>query len=111
MLRLGGKLLIVTTNKDLFDFTLNPFLHRYLGVCELAQELTAAGFDAGFAALIDTREVSLRQRVLRPVKSLVTKLGLMPKSMHGKAWMKKLFFGEIAVMPADISTVPIDFPN
>lgn len=109
VLRPGGKLLIVTANNDLFDFTPSPLSHRYLGVRELAQELTAVGFDAGFAALIDTREVSLRQRVLRPVKSLVTKLGLIPKSMHGKAWMKKLFFGEMAVMPADIATVPIDY--
>lgn len=109
VLRLGGQLLVVTANKDLFDFTPSPFSRRYLGVTELATELAAAGFSTEFAALIDTRTVSMRQRVLRPVKSLVTKSGLMPKSMHGKAWMKKLFFGEMAVMPADIATALINY--
>lgn len=109
VLRPGGQLLVVTANKDLFDFTPSPFSRRYLGVAELTAELAAAGFSTEFAALIDTRTVSLRQRVLRPVKSLVTRAGLMPKSMHGKAWMKKLFFGQMAVMPADIATAPIDY--
>lgn len=109
VLRPGGQLLIVTANKDLFDFTASPYSQRYLGVVELATELGAAGFSTEFGGLIDTRTVSLRQRILRPVKTVVTRLGLMPKSMHGKAWMKKLFFGEMAEMPADISASPIDY--
>lgn len=109
VLRPGGQLLIVTANKDLFDFTPSPYSRRYLGVVELASELRAAGFVPEFGGLIDTRSVSMRQRILRPVKSLVTRAGLMPKSMHGKAWMKKLFFGEMAVMPADVAATPIDY--
>lgn len=109
VLRPDGRLLIVTANKDLFDFTPSPFSQRYLGVTELAQEAMAAGFAPEFFALIDTRTVSLRQRILRPVKSVVTKLGLMPKTMHGKALFKKLFFGEMAVMSGDISNCSIDY--
>jgi SAM-dependent methyltransferase len=108
-LRPGGQLLIVTANKDLFDFTPSPYSQRYLGVAELDGELAEHGFACEFAALIDTRKVSMRQKLLRPVKTLVTKFGLIPRSMHGKAWMKRLFFGEMAVMPADISLTPIDY--
>jgi ubiquinone/menaquinone biosynthesis C-methylase UbiE len=103
VLRPGGQLLIVMANKDLYDFTPSPFSRRYLGVAELRTELAAAGFLSQFYALIDTRTVSVRQRILRPVKLMASKLGLIPKTMHGKEWLKKLFFGQMAIMPADIS--------
>jgi SAM-dependent methyltransferase len=109
VLRQGGRLLIVTANKDLYDFTPSPFSKRYLGVRELHQELGLSGFNSEFWGLIDTRTVSVRQRILRPVKSIVSKFGLMPKTMSGKAWMKKLFFGEMTVMPSDIMDAPFEY--
>lgn len=102
ILRPEGKLLIVTANKDLYDFTPSPYSTRYLGVRELQQELGDSSFVCDFWGLIDTRTVSIRQRMLRPVKGIVSKFGLIPKTMSGKTWMKKLFFGEMAVMPANI---------
>ncbi len=109
VLRPNGKLLIVTANKDLYDFSPSPYSTRYLGVTELARELGRNGFTSQFGGLIDTRTVSIRQRILRPVKGVVTRLGLMPKTMHGKAWMKKLFFGEMAVMPADLTQIAFQY--
>jgi ubiquinone/menaquinone biosynthesis C-methylase UbiE len=113
VLRQDGQVLIVSANKDLYDFTASPYSKRYLGVMELREELSAAGFVCQFSALIDTREVSVRQRILRPVKLAASHLGLIPKTMHGKEWLKKLFFGDMAIMPADISEMPIDYsePN
>jgi ubiquinone/menaquinone biosynthesis C-methylase UbiE len=111
ILRPGGILLIVTANPDLYDFTPSPFSHRYLGVLELQTALSNAGFSTQFSALIDTRTVSLRQRMLRPVKSILTQLDLMPKTMKGKQWMKKLFFGEMALMPGDISEYPVVYDD
>lgn len=105
VLRPGGQLLIATANKDLYDFTPSPFSHRYLGVMELAQELGDAGFSTRFSGHIDTSAVSLRQRVLRPAKFIASKLGLIPKTMQGKESLKKLFFGQMAVMPADLTTI------
>jgi ubiquinone/menaquinone biosynthesis C-methylase UbiE len=109
VLRQDGQILIVSANKDLYDFTASPYSKRYLGVIELRDELSAAGFACQFAALINTREVSLRQRILRPVKLAASKLGLIPKTMHGKEWLKKIFFGDMAVMPSDISKENIQY--
>lgn len=109
ILRPGGTLLIVTANRDLYDFTPSPFSHLYFGVLELHDVLSKAGFTSSFFALIDTRTVSMRQRLLRPLKTAATRLGLVPKTMHGKEWLKKLFFGEMAIMPGDISQCPIDY--
>lgn len=109
VLRAGGRLLIVTANKDLFDFTASPFSQRYLGVAELTVELDAAGFRPTFGGLIDTRTVSIRQRILRPIKFVASRLHLIPKTMHGKAWLKRLFFGEMTSMPGDIRDIPIEY--
>jgi ubiquinone/menaquinone biosynthesis C-methylase UbiE len=103
VLKPGGQLMIVTANKDLYDFTPSPYSTRYLGVVELTDELRAAGFSPEFFGHLDTRTVSHRQRLLRPFKLMASKLGLVPKTMHGKERLKKLFFGEMAVMPSDIS--------
>lgn len=109
VLRPEGKLLIVSANKDLSDFTPSPYAHHYLGVPELAKELRLAGFVGQFGGLIDIRLVSVRQKLLRPVKAIAGRLGIMPRTMHGKAFLKKLFFGEMTTMPADIRSVPLDY--
>lgn len=105
----GGALLVVTANKDLSDFTASPYSVRYLGAKDLNTELTAAGFDPQIAGLIDISSVSARQRILRPIKALASRLGLVPKTMRGKELLKRLFFGDMTVMPADISSIPFDY--
>lgn len=102
-LRPGGTLLIATANKDLFDFTPSPHSHRYLGVVELERELAAFGFAVRCYGDTPLGEVSWRQRVLRPVKAMVTSLNLMPKSMSGKKLLKRLVFGNLVKMPAEIT--------
>ncbi len=103
VLRPGGTLLIATANKDLFDFTPSPHSHRYLGVVELERELSAHGFTVRCYGDTPLGEVSWRQRILRPVKAMVTSLNLMPKSMSGKKLLKRLVFGNLVKMPAEIT--------
>lgn len=109
VLRPGGKLLVVSANKDLYDFTPSPFTKRYLGAAELASELSVYGFSTELSGYLDTTRTSARQRLLRPVKALASRLGLMPRTMHGKERLKKLFFGEMTVMPADLAPVSFDY--
>lgn len=109
VLRPGGKILITTANKDLYDFHPSPFAHRYLGVKELTAELSDANFTTEMWGYLDTADVSMRQRILRPVKALASKLGLIPKTMHGKEWLKKLFFGTMATMPPSLVNIPFAY--
>lgn len=106
VLRPGGHLLIATANKDLYDFNPSPFSVRYYGVVELGELCRRHGFDADFRGYVDVTKVSLRQRVLRPIKSLAARLGLIPKTMGGKEFLKKLFFGSIVDMPRSILDTP-----
>lgn len=98
----GGKLLIVTTNKDIFDFHPSPFSTVYHGVVELAEALRHHGFDCSFWGDTPVSATSLKQRLLRPIKWAVVHLGLMPNTMAGKKLMKRLVFGALVPMPAEL---------
>jgi SAM-dependent methyltransferase len=102
VLRPGGRVLIATANKDLFDFNPSPFSHSYYGANELVALFKARGFDARVFGYMSVGEVSLRQRVLRPVKKLAVALGLMPKSLKGKRLLKRFVFGSLVTMPAEL---------
>ncbi len=108
VLRPGGHLLIASANKDLFDFTPSPHSHRYFGVVELATELGALGFEVQCFGDTPIDQVSPWQRVLRPVKMAASRLGLIPKSMKAKKLLKRLVFGGLVTMPAeiDVATAP-----
>jgi SAM-dependent methyltransferase len=102
VLRPGGRLLIATANKDLYDFNPSPHSHNYLGVVELERGLLRYGFTSDFFGDTPLKAVSARQRILRPVKALAARLGLIPKSKAGKKWLKRLVFGELVQMPPEI---------
>jgi len=121
VLRPGGTLLIATANKDLFDFNPSPRSHRYFGVVEFGKDLARHGFSTEFWGDTPLEELSTRQQVLRPVKALASKLGLIPKSMKGKKLLKRLVFGGLVKMPPEIvgnsapriapSPLPIGMPD
>lgn len=103
VLRRGGTLLVASANKDLFDFNPSPRSTRYLGVVELGEVLQQHGFSAEFFGDTPMGTVSIRQRVLRPAKAVAARLGLIPKSMHGKKRLKRLVFGRLVPMPAELT--------
>jgi SAM-dependent methyltransferase len=109
VLRPGGHLLIATANKDLYDFVPSPFSVAYYGVTELADLARKYGLSPEFWGFVDVSNISVRQRILRPLKSIASRLGLIPKTMGGKEFLKKLFFGRLVDMPVSILDVPIDY--
>ena len=112
VLRADGCVLIVTVNKDQWDFHPSSHSVTYYGVQELRDLFAAHGFTCEFSAIEPVDSVSLRQRVLRPVKKLAVMSGIMPKTMAGKRWLKRLVFGPQAPMPAEIreGAVPYEPP-
>ena len=103
VLRPGGSVLIATANKDLSDFSPSSHSRTYYGVVELELVLRSKGFSTEYFGFISISHISIRQRILRPVKQMAVKLGLMPKTMTGKKLLKKLVFGELVEMPVEIT--------
>lgn len=96
-------MLIATANKDLYDFNPSPHSYKYYGVVELNDLFAKQGFEAEFFGDTPVEDVSMRQRVLRPVKKLAVMLGIMPKTTGGKKWLKRIVFGGLVEMPAEIT--------
>ncbi len=103
ILRPGGKVLIANANKDLYDFNPSPYTYEYHGVVELERLFAEHGFKAECFGHLPIGEVSLRQKVLRPVKKLAVALGLIPKTAEGKKFLKRLVFGGLVKMPAEVT--------
>ncbi len=103
VLRPTGKVLIATANKDLYDFNPSPDSYMHYGVMELEELLVENSFSCEFFGYFHVRSASWRQRLLRPIKKLVVVLGLMPRTMAGKKFFKRLVFGKLHQMPAEIT--------
>ena len=51
----------------------------------------------------------LFQRILRPIKKLAVMLNMVPKTMRGKKWLKRLVFGELVKLPNEINMDAYEF--
>lgn len=111
VLRLGGKVLIATANKDLFDFNPSPHSFVYYGVKELTQLFAENGFSTNFFGYVPVDSLSVKQKILRPIKKFVVNSGLMPKTMAGKKLLKRLVFGSLIPMPAEICADMVNYAS
>ncbi len=102
ILRPGGKVLIATANKDLYDFNPSPYTYKYYGTVELNRLFTDRGFSVELFGDTPVDQISIRQKILRPVKKIASSLHLIPGSMKAKKRLKKIMFGELIKMPAEI---------
>jgi SAM-dependent methyltransferase len=109
VLRPGGVVLIATANKDLYDFNPSPYSLRYFGVTEFGELFGRHDFACEYFGYMPVSEASARQRVLRPIKAFVARAGLMPKTMAGKKLLKRLVFGSMVQMPAEITVDSMDY--
>lgn len=109
VLRPNGMILIATANKDLYDFNPSPFSCRYLGIVELGELFGSHDFACEFFGHMPVADVSFRQRILRPIKAFAVRAGLMPKTMAGKKLLKRLVFGKMVPMPAEIAPDEVSY--
>lgn len=102
VLRKNGRVLIVTTNKDIFGFNPSSFSTTYYGISELKDLLLKNGFSCEFFGVDSENVSSFRKIIVRWVKYLAVTLNLIPKTMEGKKWLKKIIFGDLVKLPNEI---------
>jgi ubiquinone/menaquinone biosynthesis C-methylase UbiE len=103
VLRPGGLLLVCSANRDLPDFNPSPFSHRYFSVPELSELLRQAGFQVSCWGEDPVDPASLVESALREAKRLARDFGLIPQTMRGKQLLKRLVFGRLVPMPAELT--------
>ncbi len=121
VLRNDGVLILCTANKDWADFNPSPFSVRYFSVpgldALLKQKFAYVDFYGGFLA--DTSRP--RDAIVSFVKRSAVHLHLVPKTMEGKKVLKRVFFGKLYPVPAEVkegmaeyikpTPIPSDSPN
>lgn len=102
VLRPGGVLLVCSVNREWADFNPSPFSTRYYSAKGLSELLEGAGFKAEIRAGFEAAAKTPLQKTVSLVKRFAVRLGLIPKSMKGKAWLKRLFYGKLAELGPEI---------
>ena len=102
VLRTGGTLIIVTVNRKWQGFNASPFSVRYFSAQELADLLSDSGFEPRILLGFKDRAPSLPGRLKSGLRRLAVGLRLIPKTMHGKQWLKRLFYGTLAPIEREL---------
>lgn len=99
----GGKILLATANKDLFDFNPSPFSYNYFNPPELQELLNKHGFDTVFFGGNPKSITDRKSKFLTFIKHFAVKYRLIPASMNGKRLIKRLIFGPLITMPKELN--------
>jgi ubiquinone/menaquinone biosynthesis C-methylase UbiE len=102
VLRPSGKVLIATANKDLSDFNASPCSYKYYGAKDLHELFQRHGFTVEVFGYMPVESISWRQKVLRPIKRFVVGAGHRLGHEAGKKLLKRLVFGRLVLMPAEL---------
>ncbi len=102
ILRKGGILLISTVNKEWSDFNPSPFSTRYFSAKELHQLLGKHGFEVELYGAFSVERSSTREIVTSLFKKVAIKLRLMPRTMKGKEFLKRIFLGKLIPIPSEV---------
>jgi len=106
VLRSRGMLLISTVNSEWRGFHPSPFHTRYWTGAELLKALQEAGFEARLSAGFpecDAGAGDLRNRMRR----FAARWGFIPRTMRGKALLKRIFYGRLERIPCRLEPVAV----
>lgn len=109
VLRPGGELLLSMPNPEWDGFNRSPYSVGYFTGDELRALLTENGFSVvikcGFAAA-PRGPFGL---AIAAVRKAAVGLGVVPKTMKGKAWLKRAFYGPLAELGPELdTTAPVE---
>ncbi|OGO02803.1 MAG: hypothetical protein A2Y72_00475 [Chloroflexi bacterium RBG_13_53_26] len=102
VLRKGGTLIVCTVNKEWPDFNPSPYSTRYLSGQELHQLLGERFPDVQLYGAFRVTAGSLKDRITSSVKRIAIALHIVPKTMKSKELFKRIFFGKLISLPAEV---------
>lgn len=109
VLRPGGELLLSMPNPEWDGFNRSPFSVRYFTADELRDILVANGYRPSIKAGFAAAPCGPLSRVVSTVRKAAVGLGVVPKTMKGKAWLKRAFYGPLAELGPELDpTAPVE---
>lgn len=121
VLRKEGVLLIATVNKHWSEFNPSPFSTSYFSVPELSESLEKNGFKVEMYGAFSVLPKSAKEKIVASIRKIAVALHLIPKTMKGKEFLKKVFYGKLKALKGEIeegsceyvppSSLPLNVPN
>jgi SAM-dependent methyltransferase len=102
VLRPGGDLVISTVNRRWSGFNPSPFSKTYFDAWDLRAAMERRGFETRILAAFPEARDGLRSRAVGALKRIAARWGLIPKTMRGKEWLKKLAYGPLNPLPREL---------
>ncbi|MFH0960559.1 MAG: methyltransferase domain-containing protein [Pseudomonadota bacterium] len=102
VLREGGCVIVCNPNKDLPDFNPSPFSYCYFNVIDFKKLFEPFDFSVECYGDTPIADSALINKVFSFAKRLAVRLKLMPTTMRGKKFLKRIVFGQLVGMPPDI---------
>ena len=109
VLRPAGRLLIVTVNPEWSGFNPSPFSTRYLSGHNLLYALREAGFATRVEGAFPESS-GAAAAIFGMVRRVAIALELIPRTMRGKAWLKRIFYGRLQPVPLQLAAVSVRGP-
>lgn len=109
LLRSRGVLIVCTVNKDWSDFNPSPFCVRYFSGPELVAMLRQHDFEVELFGAFPAATRSLKDKFVSIIKRMAITLHLIPKTMKRKEIFKRIFFGKLSPVPAEIEEGMVDY--
>ncbi len=102
LLRPGGTLLVTSVNCQWHGFNPSPLSVRYHSGEELVRLAESAGFRTRLWAAFPDRADSWSRRIVSLLRRTAVAMRMVPRTMKGKALLKRLFYGPLHEVPWEI---------
>ena len=109
VLRFGGRLLISTVNCEWADFNPSPFSTTYFSGRGLFDLLENQGFRVELFGGFPDQKKGLKSKLLSFIKRTAVSFHIIPKTMKGKGLLKRIFYGPLTPIPAEITEGMAEF--
>lgn len=100
VLHQDGVLLLSSVNPEWPEFNPSPHSRWYFGATDLDRMLRDHGFAPRLYGAFPAARRSVRDHLVSWLKRTAVRFRLIPSTMKGKRWLKRLFLGPLVAVPA-----------
>jgi SAM-dependent methyltransferase len=98
-----GRVVVVNANPERPDFIRSPRSFTYHTADALRRELEARGLEVRVEGAYPARESGLLGRAAPAIRRVMEALGLVPRTLAGRARLKRLLLGPLISLPPEIT--------
>jgi len=109
VLRPGGKVLMSWPNRSLPDFHSSPLSYHYYTPPELRHLMSREGFQLDFYGDAPMDNPSMLYRSLSLLKRFIVKFRLMPGTLKGREFLKRIVYGRLWAIPNELTEDLFDY--